>query len=283
MANPLWTGSISFGLVSIPVKMYTATRSHEVSFNQLHRETGHRIRYRKVDEESGDEVSPRDIVKAYDLGDGRYVTVEDEEIATLRPEATKTLDISDFVDLADIDPVYFEKTYFVAPDQNLAARRAYGLLLDAMRESNRAGVGTVVIRSKQYLAAVRPFDGHLAVSTMKFADDVVDPATVPELDVEVPESDERARSMATSLIDSLTTNFDPAKFSDTYTDELRALIDKKAQGETIVAAPRQTESPKVLDLMAALEASVAQARAAKSANEESQTKTKRRKKHQPAA
>lgn len=290
MANPLWTGSISFGLVSIPVKMYTASRSHEVSFNQLHRSTGNRIRYRKVDEGTGEEVETRDIVKGYDVGDGHYVTVDDKELADLRPEATKTLDISDFVDLSEIDPIFFDKTYFVVPDRNLAARRAYGLLLEAMKERHRAGVGTVVIRSKQYLAAVRPLDGHLAISTMRFAEDVVDPETVPELEVDLPPVDDKARTMATSLIDSLTTAFEPTKFTDTYTEEIRTLIDKKSQGETITPAERPKESPKVLDLMAALEASVAEARAARAAQDDGEsardgkaTQPRKRRKQAPAA
>lgn len=267
MATSLWTGSISFGLVAIPVRMYSASRSHEVSFNQLHRATGNRIRYRKVDEVTGDEVSQREIVKGYEVSEGEYVTIDDSELAELRPAATKTLDIEDFVDLAEIDPIYFEKTYYVVPDDNLASRRAYGLLLDAMRERNRAGVGTVVIRSKQYLAAVRPLGDHLVVSTMKFADEVVDPADVPELEVDLPEIDAKARAMATSLIDSLTTEFEPTKFSDTYTDDLRALIETKARGETIIPVERPAASPRVVDLMAALEASVAAAKAARGEGE----------------
>lgn len=282
MATSLWTGSISFGLVAIPVRMYSASRSHEVSFNQLHRATGNRIRYRKVDEVTGEEVTQREIVKGYEVADGEYVTIDDSELAELRPAATKTLDIEDFVDLAEIDPIYFEKTYFVVPDDNLASRRAYGLLLDAMRERNRAGVGTVVIRSKQYLAAVRPLGDHLVVSTMKFADEVVDPAEVPELEVELPEIDAKARAMATSLIDSLTTAFEPTKFSDTYTDDLRALIDTKARGETVTPVERPVESPKVVDLMAALEASVAAAKAARS-DAEGSSPTKPRKKRSSAA
>jgi DNA end-binding protein Ku len=262
--------------------MYSASRSHEVSFNQLHRATGNRIRYRKVDEVTGDEVAQREIVKGYEIADGEYVTIDDNELAELRPVATKTLDIEDFVDLAEIDPIYFEKTYFVVPDDNLASRRAYGLLLDAMRERNRAGVGTVVIRSKQYLAAVRPFGDHLVVSTMKFADEVVDPADVPELDVDLPEIDAKARAMATSLIDSLTTEFEPTKFSDSYTDDLRTLIDTKARGETITPVERPIESPKVVDLMAALEASVAAAKAARSDAEDA-TPAKPRKKRSSAA
>jgi DNA end-binding protein Ku len=282
MATSLWTGSISFGLVAIPVRMYSASRSHEVSFNQLHRATGNRIRYRKVDEVTGDEVSQREIVKGYEVADGEYVTVDDSELAELRPAATKTLDIEDFVDLAEIDPIYFEKTYYVVPDDNLASRRAYGLLLDAMKERNRAGVGTVVIRSKQYLAAVRPLGDHLVVSTMKFADEVVDPADVPELEVELPEIDAKARAMATSLIDSLTTEFEPTKFVDTYTDDLRALIETKARGETITPIERPAASPQVVDLMAALEASVAAAKAAR-ADGDGAAPAKPRKKRSSAA
>jgi DNA end-binding protein Ku len=282
MATSLWTGSISFGLVAIPVRMYSASRSHEVSFNQLHRATGNRIRYRKVDEVTGDEVTQREIVKGYEVTDGEYVTIDDSELAELRPAATKTLDIEDFVDLAEIDPIFFEKTYYVVPDDNLASRRAYGLLLDAMKERNRAGVGTVVIRSKQYLAAVRPLGDHLVVSTMKFADEVVDPADVPELEIDLPEIDAKARAMATSLIDSLTTEFEPTKFTDTYTDDLRALIETKARGETITPVERPASSPKVVDLMAALEASVAAAKAART-DGDSSAPAKPRKKRSSAA
>ena len=264
MARSLWSGSISFGLVTIPVRMFTAEHEHEVHFHQLNRTTGHRIRYRKVDDATGEEVDHDDIVKGYEVAKGEWVTFDDDELEQLRPESTRTLDIEDFVDLADVDPIYYDKTYFLAPEDDLAARRAYALLLDAMEDRQRVGIGKVVIRSKQYLAAIRPYERILAMSTMRFADEVVDPGQIDDLDFEVPEVDPRSKKMAVSLIDSLSTGFEPTKYEDTYNAEVRHLIEAKAKGETLSAPEASDETPKVIDLMAALQASVEAARANRS-------------------
>lgn len=264
MARSLWSGSISFGLVTIPVRMFTGEHEHEVHFHQLNRKNGHRIRYKKVDDTTGKEVASDDIVKGYEVSKGKWVTFDDDELEQLRPESTRTLDIEDFVDLAEVDPIYYDKTYFLAPDDNLAARRAYALLLEAMEDRQRVGIGKVVIRAKQYLAAIRPYQGLLAMSTMRFADEVVDPSAIDELEFDVPAVDPTSKKMAASLIDSLASSFEPTKYEDTHTDEVRALIERKAKGETLSAPEPREEAPKVLDLMAALQASVEAARSNRS-------------------
>ncbi len=256
MARSLWSGSISFGLVSIPVKLFSAERDHSIHFHQLNRETGHRIRYRKVDAESGEEVDKDDIVKGYEVSKGSWVTFDDDELDDLRPETTRTIDIEDFVDLAEIDPIYYDRTYFLAPDDNEGGRRAYALLLEAMQRMERAGIGKVVMRTKQYLAAVRPYAGILALSTMRFADEVLQPDDVDEVDVRLPAADAKSRKMAESLIESLATSFDPGRYRDTYTEEVEELIEAKAKGETLEVEEAPEQAPKVLDLMAALQASV---------------------------
>jgi DNA end-binding protein Ku len=259
MARPLWSGSVSFGLVNIPVRMFSAEHDHTVSFHQLNKKNGHRIKYRKVDAETGREVSADDIVRGFEVHDGSWITFTDDEFDDLKPNATKSLDIEDFVDLADIDPIYYERTYYLAPDDNVSAKRAYRLLHDAMEKSGRAGIGTVVMHSKQYLAAIRPMGKILAVSMMRFADEVVDPASIEDLHLDAVQVDAKAAKMAASLVDSLAGTFDPSKYRDTYTAELRDAIDRKAKGETIeVDEPAPTA--KVVDLMEALQASLAGAK-----------------------
>jgi DNA end-binding protein Ku len=256
MARPLWSGSISFGLVTIPVRMFTAEREHEVRFHQLNKKTGNRIKYDKVDAETGKDVESDDIVRGYEVAEDSWVTIEDEELDALRPESTRTVDIEDFVDLRDIDPIYFDRTYYLAPDDNTGAKRAYALLLTAMERTERAGIGKVVIHNKQYLAAVRPYRHVLALSTMRFADEVVDVEDLDDLDLRLPDAEPKARKMAESLIDSLTGRFTPEKYRDTYTDEVRELLARKAKGEKIEPVDQPSQSPKVVDLMAALQASV---------------------------
>ena len=186
MARSVWSGSISFGLVNVPVKAYTAVREHQVHFNQLDKKSGARIRYEKVSEKTGKEVDADDIELGYEIRSGRYVTFDKDEIEELKPESTKTIDVEDFVALADIDPIYYDRTYWLAPDGD-AAKKAYPLLLAAMEDRERVGIGSVVMRNKQYLAAIRPLDGALAMSTMRFADEIVrrsrhrrHPAPAPE-------------------------------------------------------------------------------------------------------
>jgi DNA end-binding protein Ku len=258
MARPLWTGSINFGLVNIPVRMHTAQHEHEVSFHQLSKRTGNRVRYRKVDEGTGRELDNDDIVKGYEVANGEWVTFTDDELEDLRPESTRTLEIEEFTDLSEIDPIYYDRTYFLVPEDNAGAKRAYHLLLTAMQERGLAGIGRVVIRNKQYLAAVRPFDGVLALSTLRFADEVAHPRDIDDVDVGRGKVDAKSKKLATALIDSLAGPFDPKKYHDTYTEELRGLIEQKAAGETIEpSAPREEKRAEVTDLMAALEASLA--------------------------
>jgi DNA end-binding protein Ku len=201
------------------------------------------------------------------------VTVTDKELDELRPRSTRTLEIEDFVDLAEIDPIYFERTYYVAPQGDGGSERAYGLLLKAMQEQHRAGVGKVVIRNKQYLAAVRPYEGILVMSTMRFADEVVSVDDVDDLKAGGAKHDAKSMKLATSLIDSLAGHFDPTKYHDTYTEELRSLLKAKAEGKEIEVEEAPEPSAKVTDLMAALQASVDAARKGRTASRRSKAGT----------
>ena len=260
MARAVWSGSISFGLVNVPVKAYTAVRDHEVSFHQLEKGTGSRIRYRKVSESSGKEVDADDIELGYEIRKGEYVTFGRSEVDDLRPESTRAIDVSDFVPLEDIDPIYYERTYWLAPGDENAAN-AYQLLLAAMEDRQRVGIGSVVVRNKQYLAAIRPLDGVLAMSTMRFADEVVPQSKVEELPSRRSKPDAKSVKLATQIVDSLAAGWDPTQYEDTYTKELRKLIKRKDKGEEIVTEEKAEPKAKVLDLMEALEASVSNARA----------------------
>ncbi len=259
MARAIWSGSISFGLVSVPVKAYAAVRDHNVHFNQLEKGSGARIRYQKVSDKTGKEVSGDDIESGYEVSSGKYVVVDTEEIQDLRPRTTKTIDVADFVDLGEIDPIYYERTYWLAPAGE-GAERPYRLLLAAMESENKAGIGSVVMRTKQYLAAIRPLDGALAMSTMRFADEVVPQSDIDALPGKGPKPDAKELKLASQIIGSLTTDWDPKRYHDTYTEELKGLIEAKAKGKKVtVEEPAPTEG-KVLDLMEALEASLAAAR-----------------------
>jgi DNA end-binding protein Ku len=270
--NAIWTGSISFGLVTVPVRMISATRSQDVRFHQLEEGTGSRIRLRRVSEQSGEEVSNDQIVKGYDLGAGKYVVIEAEEIASLKPKATRQIEIEDFVDLSEIDPVYFEQPYYLIPDKDNA--KAYRLLAEVMEDLGKVAIGRFVLRSKEALVAIRPVDGALVLETMRFADEVLAIDREQPLAEPASEPTEREKEMARQLVSSLTAEFDPTKYHDEYREELLALIDKKAAGEEIVAAPSTEEPAKVLDLMAALEASLARA-GAKQADDGSAKATKK--------
>ncbi len=256
MPTTVWTGTISFGLVTVPVKLTPATKSRDVSFNQLEAGTGSRIRYRRISEQSGEEITPDKIVKGYEIEKGRYVIIEKDELDAMAPKATRTIDIEDFVDLADIDPIYFDSPYYVMVDE--AAAKPYRLLVDAMTELGKVAIGRVVLRAKERLVAIRPMNGMLCVATMRYADEIVDPASLglPEGDIEFTE---RETSMARQLVETLAADFDMGKYHDEYREQLLALIDKKAAGEQIVAQPQPEAPAKVLDLMAALEASLQRA------------------------
>jgi DNA end-binding protein Ku len=263
MPRAIWSGAISFGLVNIPIKLYGAVSRKTVSFNQLDSRTGSRIKMRKVSAIDGEEVPAEAIVKGYELSSGAYVTVGDEELAALDPEASRTIDIEEFVDLADIDPLLYDSAYYVAPDK--ATTKPYALLTQAMEESGKVGIARFVMRSKQYLCAVRPMDGALVLSTMVYADEVNDPKEIAEIaDLEDVTLTKKELDMARQLIASLESDFDFDKFEDTYRNQVLGLIERKAAGDTeVIAPPEQISEDKVVDLMAALEASVKEAKAAR--------------------
>ncbi len=263
MPRAIWSGAISFGLVNIPIKLYAAVSRRTVHFNQLDARTGARIKYKKVSAADAEEVPNEAIVKGYELSSGEYVTVGDDELAALDPEASRTIDIEEFVDLADIDPLFYDSAYYVAPDK--ATLKPYALLTKAMEESGKVGIARFVMRSKQYLCAVRPRDGKLVLSTMVYADEVNEPSEISEIagldDVEVTSKE---LDMARQLIASLSDDFDADKFEDTYRNRVMELIERKAAGESeVIAPPAAIAEDKVVDLMAALEASVKEAKAAR--------------------
>ncbi|HEY4824608.1 MAG TPA: Ku protein [Solirubrobacteraceae bacterium] len=263
MARAIWTGAISFGLVNVPVKLYSATSPKTVRFHQLSSKTGNRIKQKRVDPQTGDEVAFEDIVKGYELSPDRYVLIEPEELDALDPKATKTIDIEEFVDLDEIDPIYYDHSYYLAPTTGGA--KAYRLLLDAMRQAGKVGIGRVVIRSKQQLCALRPTGDVMTMSTMLFGDEVLTPDRIDELEaVGEAEASERELTMAQQLIDSLSAEFDPGKFRDEYRERVIDLIERKAAGEEIAVQPQAEEEAPAPDLMAALEASLAEVRSGSS-------------------
>ena len=280
MPSAIWTGSISFGLVTVPVRLVSATRSQDVRFHQLEAETGARIRYRRVSEQTGEEVSNDQIVKGYELEPGRYVVIEGDELAALKPKASRQIEIEDFVDLADIDPIYFEQPYYLIPDKDAA--KAYRLLTDVMEDEGKVAVGRFVLRSKEALVAIRPVDGVLCLETMRYADEVL--AADREQPLAEPTADptERELEMARQLVQSLSGTFDPEKYRDEYREEVLALIDRKAAGEEIVAPATPEEPAKVLDLMAALEASLARTGAKQAPAKKSTAKTAAKNAAKPA-
>jgi DNA end-binding protein Ku len=261
MPRPVWTGTISFGLIAIPVKLFHAVQRKSVSFNQLDDRSMSRIKYKKVSANDGEEVPDEHIVKGYEVSKDRYVVVDPDDLEPFIPSATKTVDLEEFVDLADIDPVYFDTAYFVAPGTN---PKPYVLLARAMEESGKVAIGRFVMRNKQYTAAIRAQDGRLVMSTLAYADEVVDPATIDELDGldEIDVSPKEVK-MAEALVASLTADFEPDKYHDQYREQVLDLIRMKAAGEEFEVPEIAAEKPKVVDLMAALEASVKAAKQAR--------------------
>lgn len=267
MPRAIWTGAVSFGLVNVPVKLYSATSPKTVRFHQLSKETGARIRQQRVDSSTGEPIAFEDIVKGYELAPDQYVVIDPEELEALDPEVTHTIEIEQFVKLEQIDPVYYDSTYFVAPGgagnqgASKAATKAYRLLLDAMQASGRVGIGRVVLRTKQQLCALRPHEGVLALSTMLYGDEVNHPDGVDDFQ-KVPDTEATSPQelkMAEALIDGLTGDFDPDQYRDEYRDRVVSLIERKAAGQPLTEAPVESE-PKgapAPDLMAALEASLA--------------------------
>jgi len=257
MARAIWTGSISFGLLNVPVRLYSAVSRRQISFRELRASDKSRVRHKRVAEADGEDVAYEDIVKGYELGPEQYVVFTRDELDELDPKKTKAIEVEEFVDLDDIDPIYFVQPYYLGPAQG--AERAYALLVKAMSDERKVAIARFVLRNRESLAALRPMGDVLTLTTMRFADEIV-PAeeledVVPE-DVEPPKKKEL--DMAKQLVDSLTSDFDPSAFEDEYREELLAMIERKAEGEEIVAAvseePKPTKAP---DLMAALEESLA--------------------------
>jgi DNA end-binding protein Ku len=261
VARAIWSGSISFGLLNVPVKLYSAVSKQTVRFRELREGDGSRVKHKRVAESDGKEVPYEKIVKGYEYAPDQYVVLTKDELSELEPQRSRAIEIQDFVDLDDIDPIYFDHPYYLGPDKG--AEKAYALLVKAMGDAKKVAVARFVLRNREHLAAIRPSDNVLTMATMRFPDEVVAPDELGE-DV-VPQNgrklDKREVDMAKQLIDSLTSDFDPGKYRDEYREELLALIDRKAKGEAVVEPvseePKPTKAP---DLMAALEESLAAVR-----------------------
>ncbi len=274
----IWKGALSFGLVNIPVGLYPATSDKSIHFNQFEGGTSDRIRYKKVNERTGEEVPQDRIVRGFDLGGGEYVILSEEELESAEPKKTRQIEISDFVGLADIDPVFFRSSYYLAPE-GAGADKAYALLRQAMAEAGRVAIATLVMRNKEYLVAIRPDDDALALHTMYFSDEV----RAPGRDLELPETGDvtaRELSMAQLLIESMESDWDPERFHDTHRAKVEALIEEKRNGHEIVLQEGPEPAAKVVDLMEALNASIAAA--AKSGSEAKGTKRPAAAKRTPA-
>jgi DNA end-binding protein Ku len=277
----MWSGAISFGLVNVPVKMYTAVKKQNVRFHQLHDKDGSRIEQKRVCSKDGKEIPWEEVAKGYEISPGHFVMLEPEELEALDPEATHTIDIEDFVALDEIDPLYFDSSYYLVPDK--AGTKAYRLLHKAMGDAERVGIARVVLRTKQYLAAVRPVDDALVLTTMNFADEVMPVKDLAGLPGKGDSVSKKELDMAAKLIDSLTTEFKPGQYKDTYRKEVLDLIEKKADGEEIIAEPSSEKRAPVVDLMAALEASLASGKKASSSAKKSTSKPKARKQTRKSA
>jgi DNA end-binding protein Ku len=261
----IWSGAISFGLVNVPIKLFTATSQKDVRFHQLHDKDGARIQQKRVCSKDGEEIANEHIVKGYEVSRDKYVVITPEELDALDPKASRTIDILDFVDLDEIDPVYFDATYYMVPEKGAA--KAYALLLEAMRKSNKVAIARVVLRQKQHLVALRPLKNALSMETMLYADEVVSPETLEGLPEDIEVTD-RELAMAQQLIDSLADDFKPERYKDDYRERVLDMIERKAEGQEIVVAEEEEEQAPVVDLMAALEASLAAAKTRREAEPE---------------
>lgn len=258
MARAIWSGAISFGLVNIPVKLFSAVRDTNIHFHMLHGKDGVRVRQQLVCPLDDEEVERDEVVKGYEVNPDQYVVVSSEELEDLAPKASRMIEILDFVGLSEIDPLYYQHPYYLVPDEQ--AGKAYGLLVSSMKDSKRVGIGKFVMRGKEYLGALRPVGEVLVLETMHFADEVV---ALSDLDEEMPEAaepSEREMKLAGQLIDTLAASFDPAQYRDEYRESVMDLINAKAEGKEYVMPPPVEEEGKVIDLMAALEKSLSRAR-----------------------
>ena len=260
MPRAIWSGAISFGLVNIPVKLYSAVSRKTVRFHQLDSADSGRIQQKRVNPRTGEEVPYENLVKGYEIGPDRYVVIEPDELESLEPQKTRSIDIEDFVELDQIDPMFYDHPYYLAP--GTGSEKAYRLLHDAMDESGRVAIARVVIRSKENLVAIRPHNGVLTMETMLFGDEVLEPDRLDEMPEAkgAKKTSKRELDMAQQLIDSLSSDFDPDKYRDQYRDRVLEMIERKAQGEEIVIEAPAEEPEKVPDLMAALEASISQSK-----------------------
>jgi DNA end-binding protein Ku len=273
MARAIWSGAISFGLVNIPVKLYSAVRKKTVRFHQLDSADNTRIQQKRVNPNTGEDVPYEQLVKGYELSPDRYVVVRPEELESVEPQKTRTIDIEDFVELEQIDPIYYDHPYYLAPAEGAA--KAYALLLQAMKESGKVGIARVVIRSKEQLVAIRPAEDLLLMETLLFGDEVVPPKELGELDtVGEVEAGKREVKMAEQLIESLATDFDPDRYRDTYRERVLELIERKAEGHEVAIQAAPEAPAEVPDLMAALEASIASAKKPKSEGKAPKAKAK---------
>src|SRR5262245_45486116 len=260
MARAIWTGSVAFGLVNVPVALYAATEDKTIHYNQFQEGTSDRIRYKRVNERTGREVKSEDIVRGHEVAKGDYVLVSDEELESVEPGRSRTIDITDFVELAEIDPIYFQKTYYLGPQGDGAAARAYALLRRAMADAGKAGIATFVFHGKQYLVALRARSDVLAMQTMYFADEVRNPDEIidnlPAAEKQAP----RELDIAKQLIDSMSAKWNPDEYHDSYREQVEALIERKQRGEEVVTEAAAPQDAEVTDLMDALRRSAEQVR-----------------------
>ena len=261
MARAIWSGAISFGLVNIPVKLYSAVSRKTVRFHQLDGEDNQRIQQKRVCPADGDEVSYDQIVKGYEITPDQYVVVTPEELEAIEPRKTKTIDIEDFVELEDIDPIFYDHPYYLLP--GTGAAKPYKLLVTAMEESSKVAIARVVIRQKEQLVAIRPTGDILTMETMNFADEVIPHDNFDEAPGADVDTNQREVDMARQLIESLATEFEPAKYRDEYRERVLDLIERKAEGQEVAVTAEPEAPAAVPDLMAALEASLAAAKGGK--------------------
>ena len=255
MPRSIWTGAISFGLVNVPVKLYSAVQRKNVRFNQLDSEGHVRIQMKRTNPVTGEEVPYERLVKGFEVGPDRYVIVEPEELEALEPRRTKTIDILDFVELADIDPIFYDHPYYLAPGAGGA--KPYKLLLDAMRETGKVGIAKVVIRQKEALVALRPHGDLLQMDTLIYFDEIVPQDRIDELpDDTSVEINDRELSIAKQLVESLATTWEPEQYKDEYREKVLEMIEQKAAGEEIAVQPAAEDTAPVPDLMSALKASL---------------------------
>ena len=254
MPRAIWTGAISFGLVNVPVKLFSAVQRKGVRFNQLDSEGNVRIQQKRVNPLTGEEVPYERLVKGYEVAPDRYVIIEPDELEALEPHRSRTIDILDFVELAEIDPIFYDHPYYLAP--GAGGSKPYKLLLDAMQETGKVAIAKVVIRNKEALVAVRPAGDLLQMDTLIFFDEVVPHDRIDELPDDSIETTERELAMAKQLVESLATTWQPEQYKDEYREKVMAMIERKAAGEDVAVQPAQAEAAPVPDLMSALKASL---------------------------